>query len=319
MTTSRRRALQILAAGAALPLLPGRLAAPLLEWRGQALGAPARLLLAHPDPVRARSAAALCLDEIERQERIFSLFRPDSELSRLNRDGRLERASQDLRRVLGEAARVSELSGGAFDVTVQPLWQATAAHFRGHPGAADGPDRRTVEAALARVGWSDLSVDGAAVGFRRPGMAATLNGIAQGYITDRLAALLRDLGFERVLIEAGEIFALAPPDGIAPWPVGLPDGKRLRLSNRAVATSSGRATRFEPSGRHNHLFDPLTGESANRYASLTALADSALLADALSTALSALPLERIASLLAALPGTQAVVVHGDGRQTALGA
>lgn len=306
----RRRLLHLLAAGAAVPLLSGA-DTPLYEWRGQALGAQARMQLVHGDAATARRAVAACLDEIARLEHVFSLFEPASELSRLNRDGRLATASHDLRVVLAEAARISVLSGGAFDVTVQPLWQALARHFAASPGVV--PERRVIDDALARVDFRQLDVDGARIGFRRRGMAATLNGIAQGYITDRLADLLRDMGFERVLIEAGEIYALAPRNGQPPWGVAG-SGRRLRLANRAVATSSGPAIPFEPSGRYNHLLDPRTGASPACYASVTVVADTAMRADALSTALSLLRLDAAAPLLASAAPAEAVVVLADGRQ-----
>lgn len=311
----RRRALRILAAGAALPLVSA--AAPSLhEWRGQALGARARLQLVHADAGVARRAVVACLDEIARLEKVFSLFDPASELSRLNREGSLARASHDLRLVLAEANRVSALSGGAFDVTVQPLWRALARHFAAHSGAA--PDRHVLDGALARVDFRQLEVDGARVAFRRPGMAATLNGIAQGFITDRLADRLRDMGFEQVLIEAGEIYALTPDDRRTSWPVAIGGtGLRVQLANRAIATSSGPATVFEPSGRHNHLLDPRTGASPGRYASVSVVADSALRADALSTALSLLPLDAARRLLAASGSAEAIIVTTDGRRVRL--
>jgi FAD:protein FMN transferase len=306
---NRRRLLRILAAGATLPLL-SEPRAPAYEWRGQALGAEARLRLVHRDAAEARRAVAFCLDEIARLERAFSLFDPDSELSRLNRGDRLAAASHDLRAVLTEAGHLSRLSAGAFDVTVQPLWLALARHFRMQPGTA--PSSHAIDRALALVDFRQLELDGARIDFRRPGMAATLNGIAQGYITDRLAGLLRDLGFEQVLIEAGEIYALSR---VEPWPVGIAGTPRhLVLANRAIATSSGPAIPFEPSRRHNHLVDPRTGASANRYASVSVVADTALRADGLSTALSLLPLDAMPSLLAALGPAEAIVVLPDGRQ-----
>jgi len=314
MTTARpigrRRVLRILAVAAALPFVSGA-GASVYEWRGQALGAQARLRLVHGDGAKVRWAVAACLDEIKRLERVFSLFDPASELSRLNRDGRLAGASHDLRLVLAEATRMSLASGGAFDVTVQPLWRAMARHFAAHPGAA--PDRRVVDAALARVDFHQLDIDGAAVGFRQPGMAVTLNGIAQGYITDRVAELLRDMGFERVLVEAGEIYALSAAADSPPWTVALAGtGRRLRLADSAVATSSGPAIVFEPSGAHHHLLDPRTGASPAHYASVSVVAGTALRADALSTALSLLPLDAAASLLAAAGRARAIFALADG-------
>lgn len=317
---SRRRVLTILAAAAGLPLVPGVLAAEgvaLHEWRGGALGAEARLLIAQPDGVRARAAVSAMLDEVARLEAIFSLYQPQSELARLNRDGRLDPASHDLRIVLAEAGRISALSAGAFDVTIQPLWRLYAAHFATRPGDRLGPPEAAIRAARARVNWRAVALDGAEVRLRRPGMEVTLNGIAQGYISDRIADLLRAQGCDRVLVQMGETVALSPPAAHRPWRVGVPDPgdsarmlARLDLDNQALATSSGRATPL--GGGVHHLFDPASGRSANRHASVTVIAGRAMIADAVSTALSVTPFNRAQALLTASGAASALFVSADG-------
>jgi thiamine biosynthesis lipoprotein len=294
---SRRRALAVIAAAAGVPLVrTARADVPVHVWRGMALGAEASLRIAHPERAVARRLVARCVDEVARLEAVFSLYRPDSELCRLNRDGALERASHDLRLVLAEAQRFGELSGGAFDVTVQPLWQLYRAHFAARPDDTAGPPARLIEAARHLVDYRALAIDGAQVRLLRPGMAATLNGIAQGYVTDRVADLLRDAGCERVLVQLGETYAGAPPAVGRPWRIGILDPNApatvvdtLEAVNVAIAISSGAATRFDAAARHHHLFDPMTGKSAHRHASVTVLAPRATTADALSTALAVAP------------------------------
>jgi thiamine biosynthesis lipoprotein len=323
-SVSRRQTLAALA-GTALSMfapvargIPSE--SPLYEWRGQALGARGRLLLADCDQRAAERAATLCRNEIERVERIFSLYRADSELVALNRCGRLDAASHDLRIVLAEALRISELSGGALDVTVQPLWELYAAHFAAHPGDTVGPPAYQLEAARRRVDHRALALDGARVRLLRPGMAVTLNGIAQGYLTDRVADLLRDAGFANVLVQLGETFAGAPPSDEAPWRIGIADPhvpdrmiETLAVLDVAVATSSGFATRFDAAGGHHHLFDPKTGRSADQCASVTVLAPRATTADALSTALAVLPRGAAPDLLRQARAT-ALYVASDGRR-----
>jgi FAD:protein FMN transferase len=272
---SRRRALAVIAAGAGLPFLARAGAAarpPVSEWRGRALGVEARLLLAYPDEAATRRVIARCLDEVARLERIFSLHLPDSEIATLNRTGRLGAASHDLRILLAEAQRFGHLSGGAFDLTVQPLWQLYAAHFGANPGDVAGPPEAQIEAARQCIDYRAIALEGARVGFLRPDMAVTLNGIAQGYITDRIAELLRDAGFASVLVQLGETVAGAPRSDGSPWRVAIPDPfapdqiiETIDAVDVAIATSSGRATRFDAAGRHHHLFDPATGRSANRW------------------------------------------------------
>ena len=305
---SRRRALSVIAGAAGLMVAPagrnGPSEPPIYRWRGAALGAEASLQLAHPDRNAAARAVNRGLEEITRLERIFSLHRPDSELSRLNRDGRLEVASHDLRILLAESRRFGELSDGAFDVTVQPLWQLYATHFAAHPEAALGPHGPQLRAARRLVDYRAIALDGARIRLLRPGMAVTLNGIAQGYITDRVAELLRDAGFASVLVQLGETFAGHPPSDGRPWRIGISDPfapdrwiETVDAVDLAIATSSGHATRFDAAGRHHHLFDPSTGQCANRCASVTVLARDAATADALSTTLAILPLSAAADLL----------------------
>ena len=176
---------------------------------------------------------------------------------------------------------------------MQPLWQLYAAHFAANPDDVAGPPVHRIEAARRRVDYRAVAMDGPRVGFLRPGMAVTLNGIAQGYITDRVAELLRAAGFASVLVQLGETVAGAPRSEGRPWRVGIPDPfapdrvlETLDAVEVAIATSSGRATRFDAAGRHHHLFDPATGRSADRYASVTVVAARATAADALSTALA---------------------------------
>ena len=143
---SRRRAITILGTVIGLPLLPSadqsKTATRLHRWRGTALGSPSYILLHYPDCGAAERAIAQCVAEIERLEKEFSLYRSDSEIARLNRHGRLAAPSHDLLALLSECQRFSELSGGAFDVTVQPLWNVYAAHFFGsNPHHRRGPSQ----------------------------------------------------------------------------------------------------------------------------------------------------------------------------------
>ena len=319
---SRRRALCIFGAVAGLPLLRGvgaRAAAPLVTWEGSALGAPARITLAHPDRDAAERLFAACVAEIRRLEALFSLHRNDSEISRLNRDGALAAPATETVRLLAEAKRFAVLTGGAFDITVQPLWRLYAEHFAAHPGDGEGPAESAVSAARALVDYRALSLDDHRVAFARAGMAITLNGIAQGFITDRVAELLRSRGIANVLLDLGENRALdSHPEG-RPWRIGLVDPFAperteavVEIANRAVATSGGYGTRFAVDPRFHHLFAPATGRSANHHASVSVLADTATTADALSTGLFVAPPETAARVVAALPGIEVRLTDADG-------
>src|SRR5690606_20625021 len=129
-------------------------------------------------------------------------------------------------------------------------------------------------------------------------MAITLNGVAQGFITDRVGGLLRSAGFDNVLVDIGEALALGRHADGAPWRAAIADplgGNRhlfeLEIGNTpgalpALATSAGSGTRFGESARLHHLLDPRTGTSASHHAGVTVAATRATLADGLSTTLS---------------------------------
>jgi thiamine biosynthesis lipoprotein len=320
MRTTRRRFITITAAAGGLPLLPIRPArsAPLLRtWTGSALGANATLQIHHPDPVVADRLIAASLAEVARLERVLSLYQPDSALSCLNRDGALDDPPFDLVRVLAESRRYGALTNGAFDVTVQPFWDLYAGHFA-RPGASpEGPPDDAIAAAVARVGQEGLEVNPTRLCLR-PGMAITLNGIGQGYVTDRVVELLRAGGVEHALVDMGEIRAIGGHPMGEPWSVGLEDprapgkvAERLPLADGAVATSGGYGTVFDPAGRFNHIFEPRSGRTSWRWLSVSVETDSATGADALSTAFTLMPEEATAGLVRKL-GLIAHFVHPDG-------
>jgi thiamine biosynthesis lipoprotein len=323
---SRRRALTIMGAAAGLPLLCAAdrsHSAPLLhQWTGSSLGSPSQLLLYHDDGAAAARIAGECAAEIERLERIFALYRADSEIARLNRDGRIDFPSIDLLTVLSQCQTLSALSDGAFDVTVQPLWTLYAAHFFGNSAPAPaGPPLQAIERARDLVDWRALDVGARRIAFTRPGLGITLNGIAQGYVTDRITGILRAHGCDHTFANLGcsEISALGRHVSGRPWRVGLADprqpekvGIALDLCDRSVCTSGGYGTKFEATGRFHHLFDPFTGTSAHGYLAVSVLAASTMIADALSTALYVTPPQRSSALLASFPGVSALATLPDG-------
>ena len=296
MTCSRRRFMTICAAALALP---GAASATVgaARWRGVALGADASMTLSGLSPLAARPVFAAMEVELARLERIFSLYRKDSALRRLNATGRLGAPPTELVEVLALSARLHRLTGGAFDPSVQPLWQALAT----------GGDAR---AARARIDWRQVRFDRNEVRLGRPGMALTLNGIAQGFVTDRIAALLKGRGFGDILVDLGEIAAFGRRADGAPWQAGIaaPDGRivrRLSLRDRALATSAPMGTVLGT--RQGHI---LAADGAPpRQALVSVSADRAVLADGLSTALCLLDAEAAARAVAGVENARIEVLQ----------
>ena len=231
---------------------------------------------------QALDAAVQALRRIEGQ---MSLFDPESALSRLNRDGLLHAPPAELVEVLEIAHNVSRDNDGAFDVTVQPLWLAFADAQR----AGRLPSRQEVLNARARVDWRALQVAPHLVRFDMPGMAATLNGIAQGYAADRVRAVLASHGVRHALVDAGEFAPLGSNPEARPWTLGIADPHveaaliaRLLTDGRCVATSADNLTFFSADHLHHHIFDPHTGYSPTGLSAVTVVADTGALADALT-------------------------------------
>jgi len=325
---SRRRALLIAAAAIGAPFLPWpasvasgtalRGAGRFRRWRGRVLGADATILLHGMDEAPARRLIRLCRDEITRLEDIFSLYRPDSALVRLNRDGELRTPPPELVELLSRSLHFGEITGGAFDVTVQALWNLYVEHFSGPNPDPAGPNEARRASALKLVDYTAIQVGRRRIAVSRPGMAITLNGIAQGYITDRIADLLRENGAGNVLVDLGETRAHGRHPSGRPWRIGLVDPARperlagtVALTDQAVASSGGYGTRFDPSGRNHHLFDRISGASASYNLGVSVIAPTATTADGLSTALSVMPLDRAAGCLDRFRGARAIVTLLD--------
>ena len=320
---SRRRFITFIAAAAGLPLLlkAGGVQARPVRWDGVALGAPASIQLYHADEAHARAAIAAGLEELKRLEAIFSVYRADSSISKLNREGMLENAPTDFITMLTRALSLARISDGVYDPTIQPLWQTYFRHFIASNPEPAGPSKSDIAAALALVDWRAVEVDAGRnrVSFARPGMGLTLNSGAQGYITDRVADVLRAHGFDRMLVDMGEPRAISTkPDGSA-WRIGIAnpaDPNRavvtLDVVDKCVSTSGGYGTLFDSAGAFTHLINTRTGRTAPAMLGVSVVADTGSVADGLSTAMLMAPVECRQSILKAAGGLKAVYVTPDG-------
>lgn len=320
--TTRRRFIGVSAAAAGLSVLPFHApraaAGELVVWRGQAMGAVCELQIHHPDRARAERLVEQVLTEVRRLDRMFSLYDPDSTLARFNRAGFVDAPPPEFVELLRVAHGFSEVTDGVFDATVQPLWSLYADHFAQAGADPAGPAPQARAQALARVGYRRLEIGRDRVAMAK-GMGVTLNGIAQGFITDRIVDLLRAEGVSDSLVQMGETRALGRHPQARSWEVGIenPDAPgrpalTVPLVNRALATSGPYGFVFDGDGRFNHLFDPATGACAHGYRSVSVVADAAATADALSTAFCFMPQDRIARALRAFPGARAYLLPPRG-------
>ncbi len=281
-----------------------------------ALGSEVSMTALHARPDVARGAVDAAFAELELVEELMSIYRPHSQLCRLNRDGVLDDPHPHFVEVLQYAQTMSQRSGGAFDVTVQPLWALYAEAKK----AAALPDSEAVAAARRQVDWRRVEISSRQIRLRGEGTAITLNGIAQGYAADRAIVALRSRGVAHALVNTGEIGALGDKADGERWTVGIQHPRHedafislAKLADRCLATSGDYATTFSDDFRFNHVFDPRSGRSPDELASVTVAAPTAMQADALSTAVFVLGPERGLELVRSMPGTDAFFVLKDGR------
>ena len=316
---TRRDVLRILAVGGAAGVawkmrLLGRFSASAPVTRSQTLLGTGDHLSGLGDELEAAEAAAdATLGRMADLEALLSRHRSDSELTLLNRTGRLEEASSALLEVLRTADRVSRLGDGAFDVTGQPVLDA----YRGVVGPHGAlPAAERIEQALERVDHRRVQVDGTTVTLGQNGMRLTLDGVAKGYVIDRGVDTLKESGFHDVFVEAGgDLVAGGTKAGGVPWRVGIRRPRpgvalqaRFEASNRAVATSGDYMQPFTTDYAQHHILDPRTGYSAPDLASSTVSAPNAMMADALATLTMVLGPQRGRDLIEALPDCEAYFV-----------
>ena len=267
----------------------------------------------------AHSAIDAAFAELDRVSSLMDPYQADSEISRVNRQAsdRPVEVSAGTFEVVRRACAWSRQTDGAFDVTVGPLislWRRAAKQ-----------DRLPTDAELTelhkRIGWRHIVLDPGprTIRFGVPGLRLDLGGIAKGYAIDRALSALRRPVISAALVDVGGDLACfgTPPDRDG-WVIGVQNPYRdellgtLRVRDVAV-TTSGHYRRFYTvrGKRYSHIFNPLTGRPAQTIASVTVVAPTAMDADAMSTAVSVLGVEKGLALLDKTPDAEGLLVVGS--------
>lgn len=289
VNTTKRQCLRVaIGLSAAAFTFAGSTKAKTLHWRERAmvaLGTTLSLRAGHASAERADLGLEAAVSAIRHVELHMSLFNPESALCRLNRDGVLHQPDPEFFKILTIAQNVSENSQGAFDVTVQPIWNA----WQNAKKLNRFPSKDELNVALRLTGWRNLEITPQRIRFLKPGMALTLNGIAQGFASDLAREALRINGIEHALIDTGEWSAIGQSPIARPWSLGLENPRnfdaiiaKIESDGRAIATSSDAHSSFSSDFKNHHIFDPKTGYSPRDLASVTVLAPSCTMADALT-------------------------------------
>ena len=302
---NRRQALRVvLGSGAALAAMPQAFARgsaaqpavtsalpalkPALQWRERGLlafGTTVWLQAGHASAAVVTAGIDAAVAAVQRVDQQMSLFRPDSLVSQLNREGVLHRPPADLLGLLRLAAKISAASAGAFDATVQPLWALWArAHSQGRR-----PSATELSQARALVDWRGVQLKPEAIRLARPGMAITLNGIAQGHAADLARQALLQHGVADALLDTGEWWPMGASADAGPWRLGVHDPHAaqrilgsLLADGRALACSSDDKLSFSADHRDHHILDPRSGSSPTQLSTVVVAAPSAALADGLT-------------------------------------
>jgi thiamine biosynthesis lipoprotein len=236
-----------------------------------------------------KRAAKIVFDEISRIENLLSKYKPDSEVSRLNKIGKVK-VSPETFYVIKKAKEFCKLSDGAFDITVAPLmdiWGFTDKQYR-------VPNEQEIKDALKLTGSDKIILheEDNVIEFSVPGMKIDLGGIAKGYAMDCAVRKLKENNITSCLISAGQVYALGDKFG-APWKIAIKNARGddfsgyMELKDKSVATSGDYEQYFtQGNKRYSHIMDPRTGSPADSgITSVTVIAQDALTADALSTAI----------------------------------
>jgi thiamine biosynthesis lipoprotein len=259
------------------------------------------IVLHGDDPRALRAAGEEALDEIDRLESQLSLYRPGSELARLNQrahDGPV-RVTPGLFQLLTRARELSHESGGAFDITIAPLVRCWG--FMGGTGSL--PDPTAVEEARATVGMHlvELDADRLTVRFTRPGVMLDLGAIGKGFAIDCAAEILREAGVTSALLHGGTstVYAIGRSPGGARWKIAVPSPDNnadapplatVELEDDSLSVSAvwGRSFRAGEKS-YGHIIDSRTGQPAAHARMSAVILPAATESDALSTALLTAP------------------------------
>jgi thiamine biosynthesis lipoprotein len=259
-----------------------------------------------PDREVGREAIRRTVAEMERLIAIFDYRLAGSPLAQLNRQGNLQDAPIELVEIIQHSIRLGMLSGGAFDITVLPLLEAFRA---GHTDT---------DHLLEQVNYQSILLDGRQIVFASPGMSITLDGIAKGRVVDAGVAVLKELGFENVLVEAGgDMMAVNANPEEDPWTIAISNPRpsagqdfnvTFSVKNKAVTTSGDYLNYYTPDYSRYHIIDPRRGSSPVELSSATVITDNATEADALSTILMVLGVKEGLEFVRGLPDVEALLV-----------
>lgn len=269
---------------------------------------------------RAEEAIGRAFQEMDRLVKLFNRFDGASAVTYLNQQGRLRDAPPEVSTVIERSLHYHEICAGAFDISVKPLLDL----FQSEAGGAMAvePDLRELAAALELVDSRDIEMTGRTIGFKKTGMGVTLDGIAKGYIVDRMAAVLSKHRVTDYLINAGgDIRAAGTKEKRQAWTVAVQDPAKsgnfpdvVHLRDACVATSGSYEIYFDRERLFHHLVSSRTGRSPDLNTSVSIIAPSTMAADALATSVFVMDPNEALGFVESLPRCECLIIDKDGSQ-----
>jgi thiamine biosynthesis lipoprotein len=266
------------------------------------------------------AALEQAFSELRRIEARYSFYREDSVISRINQAAGIRpvEVDEETLKIITESLEFSRISRSAFDISFAALsgWWNPAQPPESLPTSAD------LKPVLEKVGYEKIKVDPVerTVFFLKDGMRIDLGGVVKGYAVDRAIHVLREAGVRDALVNVGgDLRAMGRHRGRA-WRIGIQNPRRrggllgrMSVEDKAVATSGDYERFFMLDGRrYSHIIDPRTGFPAGGCQSVTVVADTAMFADALATAVFVLGAKEGLSLIESLPRVQGLVIDSEG-------
>lgn len=270
------------------------------------------------DAAQAQRLIDQVMAEMRRIDALMSPYKETAQLYLVNRDAAQTpvAVTPELFNLIVRSNHYSDISGGAFDITF-----ASVGHqfdYRKHIK----PDEQHRRAGLALINYKSLKLDEKkhTLFFPHQGMRIDLGGIAKGYAVDTSIAILLKAGVKNGIVTAGGDSRLIGDRRGRPWMMGIKHPRAdthaitLPLDNISISTSGDYERYFEEDGvRYHHIIDPKKGESARELVSATILANESTEADALSTTLFVLGVEKGLELANRLPGVSAILIDRAGK------
>ncbi|MBP1909851.1 FAD:protein FMN transferase [Methanolobus bombayensis] len=250
-------------------------------------------------------------------DRLMNNYDNNSKISILNNEGKIIDASPELVEVVTRSRYYSQKSNGAFDISIQPILDLWASKYA--PGGTyQDPTADEINETLKLVNYSAIMVEGDNISMN-DGMKITLGGVAKGYAVDVAIESLINDGITSGFVNAGGDgrYIGTKPDG-SEWRVGLQNPDKsgdavtvMSIQDVAVATSGNYERYFSDEAKVSHIADPRTGYSSQNMISSTVIAETAMDADALATAVFILGGDEGIAMVEEIEGVECLIITND--------